>query len=134
MSLLISKALKVSVAGNSAVKERAAARPAVKQHLLAIRMLFDWFIVGQVRAINPAHAVRGPKHVVKRGKTPVLTEEQARRLPGSIMVARKVTLPEGSEAEVPWLVRLRDRPLIGVMVYTFARISAVVAMQVEHAR
>jgi hypothetical protein len=41
-------------------------------------MLFDWLVVGQVLATNPAHAVRGPKHVVKRGKTPVLTSEQAR--------------------------------------------------------
>jgi site-specific recombinase XerD len=78
------KALKVSDAGNPAVKERATSRPTVKQHLSAIRMLFDWLIVGQALAINPAHAVRGPKHVVKRGKTPVLTEEQARRLLESI--------------------------------------------------
>jgi len=70
------KALKVSDAGNPAVKERAAARPTVKQHLAAIRMLFDWLIVGQILAINPAHAVRGPKHVVKRGKTPVLTRNR----------------------------------------------------------
>ena len=55
------KALKVSDAGNPAVKERAGAWPTVKQHLAAIRMLFDWLIVGQVPAINPAHAVRGPK-------------------------------------------------------------------------
>jgi site-specific recombinase XerD len=63
------KALRVSDPGDRAVRERAAARPTVKQHLAAIRMLFDWLIVGQVLAINPAHAVRGPKHVVKRGKT-----------------------------------------------------------------
>ena len=93
-------------------------------------MLFDWLIVGQVLAINPAHAVRGPKHVVKRGKTPVLNEEQARQLLASIKVVRKATLSNGSEAEVPWLVGLRDRALIGVMVYSFARISAVVAMEV----
>jgi hypothetical protein len=37
---------------------------------------FDWLVVGQILATNPAHAVRGPKHVVRRGKTPVLTEEQ----------------------------------------------------------
>src|SRR5690348_11438433 len=74
------KALRVSDAGDRAVKERMAARPTVKQHLAAIRMLFDWLVVGQVLAINPAHAVRGPKHVIKRGKTPVLSEEQARRL------------------------------------------------------
>lgn len=72
------KALRVSDAGAPTVRERTAARPTVKQHLAAIRMLFDWLVVGQVLAINPAHAVRGPKHVVKRGRTPVLSEEQAR--------------------------------------------------------
>src|SRR5260370_4340953 len=125
------KALRVSDAGNPALKGRAAARPTVKQHLAAIRMLFNWLIVGQVLAINPAHAVRGPKHVVKRGKTPVLTEEQARRLLDSIKVVRKVILPDGSAAEAPWLVGLRDRALIGVMTYAFARIGAVVSMKVE---
>jgi site-specific recombinase XerD len=93
------------------------AKPTVKQHLAAIRMLFDWLVVGQVLATNPAHAVRGPKHVVKRGKTPVLTEEQARRLIESI--------------DTSTLVGLRDRALIGVMTYAFARIGAVVAMRVE---
>jgi site-specific recombinase XerD len=94
-----------------------AAKPTVKQHLAAIRMLFDWLIIGQVLAVNPAHAVRGPKHVVRRGKTPVLTEEQARHLLESI--------------DVTTLVGLRDRALIGVMIYSFARIGAVVAMRVE---
>src|SRR3954447_4205126 len=60
--------------------QQTAAKPTVKQHLAAVRMLFDWLVVGQVLAVNPAHAVRGPKYVIKRGKTPVLTEEQARRL------------------------------------------------------
>src|SRR5580704_14816063 len=55
-------------------------KPTVKQHLAAIRMLFDWLVIGQVVATNPAHAVRGPKHVVKTGKTTVLTAEQAREL------------------------------------------------------
>src|SRR5438128_5979322 len=80
-------------------------------------MLFDWLIIGQVLAVTPAHAVRGPKHVVKRGKTPVLTEEQARRLIQSL--------------DTSTLVGLRDRALIGVMTYAFARIGAVVAMKVE---
>ena len=47
-------------------------------------MLFDWLVTGQVVAINPAHSVRGPKHVVKTGKTPVLDAEQARKLLDSI--------------------------------------------------
>ena len=47
------------------------AKPTVKQHLAAVRMCFDWLVTGGVLTVNPAHAVRGPKHVVKRGKTPV---------------------------------------------------------------
>jgi hypothetical protein len=46
------------------------AKPTVKQHLAAIRMLFDWLVTGGVLASNPAASVRGPKHVIKRGKTP----------------------------------------------------------------
>ncbi|MBV9828867.1 MAG: site-specific integrase, partial [Alphaproteobacteria bacterium] len=94
-----------------------AAKPTVKQHLAAARMLFDWLVVGQIVATNPAHAVRGPKHVVRRGKTPVLNEDQARRLIDSI--------------DISTLVGLRDRALIGVMTYAFARIGAVVAMRVD---
>ena len=92
-------------------------KPTVKQHLAAIRMLFDWLVTGQVVATNPAHAVRGPKHVVKTGKTTVLTGEQARELLDSI--------------DVSTLVGLRDRALIAVMTFAFARIGAVVAMRVE---
>jgi site-specific recombinase XerD len=125
------KTLKVSAAGKPAVKEREASRPTVKQHLAAIRMLFDWLVVGPVVAINPAHAVRAPKHIVRRGKTPVLIEEQARRLLASIKTVRKTKLPDGTEVEQPWVVGLRDRALIVVMTYSFARISAVVGMKVE---
>ncbi len=59
-------------------------KPTVKQHLAAIRMLFDWLVTGQVVATNPAHAVRGPTHVVKTGKTTVLDADQARKLLDSI--------------------------------------------------
>jgi integrase/recombinase XerD len=80
-------------------------------------MLFDWLIVGQVLAINPAHTVRGPKHLVKRGKTPVLTEDEARRLLASIKVTKKVKSADGSEEERPSVVGLRDRALLAVMTY-----------------
>ena len=88
----------------------------VKQHLAAIRMLFDWLVVGQVVAFNPASSVRGPRHVVKTGKTPVLTAGEARGLLDRI--------------NTDTLVGLRDRALIGLMVYSFARVSAAVAMRV----
>jgi site-specific recombinase XerD len=88
-------------------------KPTVKQHLAALRRL----VVGQVVATNPAHSVRGPKHVVKTGKTTVLTGEQARELLDSI--------------DTSTLVGLRDRALISVMTFGFARIGAAVAMRVE---
>lgn len=91
--------------------------PTVKQHLAAVRMLFDWLIVGQVVSSNPAAPVRGPKHVVKKGKTPVLAEQEARELLESI--------------DVSHVVGLRDRALIGVMVYTFARVHAVLSLRIQ---
>jgi site-specific recombinase XerC len=93
------------------------AAPSVKQHLAAVRMLFDYLLLGQIIAINPASSVRGPKHVVRRGKTPVLNAEQARKLLDSI--------------ETNTTIGLRDRALIGLMVYSFARVSAAVGMRVE---
>ena len=92
-------------------------KPTVEQHLAAIRMLFDWLVTGQVVATNPAHSVRGPKRVVKSGKTTVLTGEQARQLLGFVNVSA--------------LVGLRDCALIAVMTFAFARVGAAVAMRVE---
>lgn len=91
--------------------------PTVKQHLAAIRMLFDFLVTGQVVPVNPAAAVRGPKHVVKKGKTPVLSAAETRELLDAIDTSK--------------ISGLRDRTLIGLMVYSFARVGAVVAMNVE---
>ena len=91
--------------------------PTVKQHLAALRMLFDWLVTGHVIEVNPAHAVRGPKYVVKKGKTPVLDADEARALLDAIDTAS--------------LTGLRDRALIGVMVYTFARVNAIISMKVK---
>jgi integrase/recombinase XerD len=91
--------------------------PTVKQHLAAMRMLFDWLVTGHIIPVNPAWSVRGPRHVVKKGKTPVLTATEARQLLDSI--------------DTSTLIGLRDRALIGLMCYSFARVSAVVGMNVE---
>src|SRR5258708_3799853 len=58
---------------------RVYSPPSVKQHLAAIRMLFDWLVVHQVVEVNPAAAVRGPKRVVKKSKTPRLATDDARQ-------------------------------------------------------
>ncbi len=99
------------------VEQHPGSRPTVKQHLAAIRMLFDWLVTGQVLPVNPAWSVRGPKHVIKRGKTPVLSAAEARTLLDSI--------------DESTLSGLRDRALIGLMVYSFARVSAAVGMNAE---
>jgi site-specific recombinase XerD len=96
-------------------RERAA--PSVKQQLAAIRHLFDWLVTGQVVPVNPAASVRGPSHVVRQGKTPVLEPAEARALLDSI----DVTTPAG----------LRDRALIALMVFSFARVGAALAMKVD---
>jgi len=98
---------------------KARSAPTAKLRLAAIRRLFDWLIVGQVMPHNPAASVRGPSHVVKRGKTPVLAPEEARQLLDSI----DATTPVG----------LRDRALIGLMVFSFARVGAALGMKVEDA-
>ncbi len=66
---------------------------------------------------NPAHSVRGPKHVVRKGRTPVLNREEAQAL--------LAVIDTGS------LTGLRDRALIGTMIYTFARVDAVLQMNVN---
>jgi site-specific recombinase XerD len=92
-------------------------RPSVKQQLAAIRMVFDYLVLGQVVPVNPAAAVRGPKYTTKRGKTPVLSSEEARQLLDSI--------------DISTVVGLRDRALIALMTFTFARVGAATGMDVE---
>jgi integrase/recombinase XerC len=91
--------------------------PTAKQRLAAIRHLFDWLVIGHVVPVNPAASVRGPKHIVRKGKTPVLSPKETRRLLESIDVSTHAGL--------------RDRALIGLMVYSFARIGAALAMKAE---
>ena len=97
------------------IRTHPGSAPTVKQHLAAIRMLGDWLVVSQVIPVNPAAAVRGPKHVVTTGATPVLSPAEARRLLEAI--------------DTGTLAGLRDRALVSVMLYSFARVSAVIGMR-----
>jgi site-specific recombinase XerD len=106
----------VHVAAYIEAMTQAKSAPTVKQALAAIGMLFDYLVTGQIVPFNPAAVVRGPKHVVKRGKTPVLRADEARQLLDSIDTAT--------------LIGLRDRALIGVMVYSFARVEAALGLKV----
>lgn len=96
---------------------RSHSMPTVKLRLSVIRNLFDWMVVGQAMPSNPAHTVRAPRFSARRGKTPVLAPEEARQLLNSI--------PTDTVAG------LRDRALIAMMTYSFARIGAVTGMEVQ---
>ena len=80
-------------------------------------MLFDSMVIGQIIPNNPAASVCGPKYSTKKGKTPVLMADETRQLFDAM--------------DTSHLIGLRDRALIGIMVYTFARVSAVIHMKVE---
>ena len=97
------------------IRTHPGSAPTVKQHLAAIRTLGDWLVVSQVLPVNPAAAVRGPTHVVTTGATPVLAPAEARRLLAAIDTAT--------------LAGRRDRALVSVMLYSFARVSAVSGMR-----
>jgi site-specific recombinase XerC len=99
------------------LQTQRSSAPTVKLRLAAIRHLFDWLVIGQVVPHNPAASVRGPSHTTCKGKTPVLDASEARQLLDSI----DVSTPIG----------LRDRALIALMVFSFARIGAALAMRVD---
>ena len=101
-------------------RQQTHSAPDVKQQLAAVRMLFDWLITGQILPHNPSAAVRGPKHVVKTGKTPVLDGKEWRKLLDAI--------PTDTVRD------LRDRALIATLTYSFARIGAALKMKVEDLR
>ena len=92
-------------------------KPSVKQHLAAVRALFDWMVVGQQMELNPAHSVRGPRYSVRKGKTPLITVAEYRIIIESI--------------EPTSAVGLRDRALMATMFNTFGRITAALSMNVE---
>jgi site-specific recombinase XerD len=107
----------VHVAAYVELFTRKRSAPTVKQHLAAVRELFDYLVVNQVLEMNPAAAVKGPSHSAKTGKTPVLDAEEARQLLDAIDTSN--------------VVGLRDRAIVGLMLYTFARVGALVAMNAE---
>ena len=96
------------------IEEHPGSPATVKQHLAAIRMLFDYFVSQQVLASNPSSTVKGPRHVVKKGKTPVISAEDVKALLKSVSGER--------------LSEKRDRAMIATMLFSFARVGAVVQM------
>ena len=97
--------------------QKSRSAPTANLRLAALRHMFNWMVIGQIMPVNPASAVRGPRHIMRRGKTPVLDPAEARQLIDAI--------------DATTVIGLRDRALIGLMVYSFARIGAAIGMRVE---
>jgi site-specific recombinase XerD len=91
--------------------------PKKKQHLAAIRRYFDLLVTRHLVMLNPAASVRGERYSVIEGKTPEITVDQARRLLRSM--------------DTSTVVGLRDRAVIGILIYTAARVGAVAKLQVR---
>ena len=94
--------------------------PSVKQHLAAIKQLFDWFVVKGVVSFNPAASVKGPRYSPKRGKTPALTREETKHLLNSF--------------ELKTIKDYRDRAILHVLFYAWVRVSAVCSLTVADYR
>lgn len=97
--------------------ESTTSAPTKKLHLAAIRAFFDRLVVRHVVLLNPAQSVRGPKHATVEGRTPEIGPSQVRQLLGSIPTSN--------------VVARRDRALIATLVYTAARVGAVVRLRVR---
>jgi site-specific recombinase XerD len=113
------------------IESKPLTAPSIKQHLAALRGLFNWLVIRQVVPDNPALFVKGPKFSRQVGITPIMEAEQVRVLLDSIPVTRKVKVAKkhgGGVKEVADIKGLRDRAVIAIMAYTFARVSAVVGL------
>jgi integrase/recombinase XerD len=111
------------------IESKPLTAPSIKQHLAALRGLFNSLVIKQVVPDNPAMFVKGPKFSRTVGITPIMEAEQVRALLDAIPITRKIKVPKkhgGGFREIADIKGLRDRAVIAIMAYTFARVSAVV--------
>jgi integrase/recombinase XerD len=113
------------------IESKPLTAPSIKQHLGALRGLFNWLVIKQVVPENPALFVKGPRFSRKIGVTPIMEAKEVRVLLDSIPITRRIKVPKklgGRYKEVADIKGLRDRAAIAIMAYTFARVSAVAGL------
>jgi len=89
--------------------------PTRKLALAALRACFDVLVQRHVMVLNPASSVRGERYSVVEGKTPEISIEQARLLLNSV--------------ETATAAGRRDKAILGILIYTGARVGAVARLQ-----
>ncbi len=83
--------------------------------LSALRHFFAALVTRHVVILNPAASVRAERLQVIEGKTPEISIEQARMLMRSM--------------DTSHAVGLRDRAIVGILIYTAARVGAIAQLR-----
>lgn len=107
----------IHVATSVEMKGRSYEPQSVKQQLATLSHLFDCLVTGQVFHSIPACFERRPKHSSLKGKTPIMTPDEAQNLIRSI--------------PTDTVVGLRDRAVIGLQSYPLARVGAALKINVK---
>ena len=97
--------------------ELPVSTPSKKLHLAAIRSFLDVLVTRHVMILNPAHSVRTERYSVAEGKTPEISVDESRGLLRSI--------------ELRSIIDLRDRALLGALIYTAARAGAIAKLRLK---
>ena len=94
--------------------------PTKNQALAALRHFFDVLVARHAVLLNPFHSVRGVRHPSGEGRTPEVTVDQARQLLASIKTRD--------------VYGLRDRAVLGTLIYTGARVGAIARLRMQDLR
>jgi integrase/recombinase XerD len=88
-----------------------------RQHLAAVRLLFDHLLEKGVVELNPAARAKPPRLERERAHTPVFEHNEIKAFLQAIKLES--------------LIDKRDKALFSVLLYSWARVSAVVGLKVE---
>ena len=94
--------------------------PTKNQALAALRHFFDVLVARHAAVLNPFQSVRGVRHPFGEGRTPEATVDQARQLLASI--------------KTDSVYGLRDRAVLGTLIYTGARVGAISRLRMPDLR
>ena len=89
----------------------------VKQHMSAVKRLFDWLQLRDIINSNPVQPVRPPRLTRRKARSPALKPAEVVRLFDAI--------------DDETVTDLRDRAALAIMTFNLARVSAVAHLRVD---
>lgn len=99
---------------------RTLAAASVATHVSAIRRMYAWLVEKHLLHVNPAHSLRLPRVKASTGKTPLLDVTRLHHY------LDELDLRDARER--------RDHALMSAMLYSFLRVSALLALRVDDVR